>query len=148
MQINVFRSPFQKESGLHHFARMLDKIRLHQAGRLPEEYHPNFGSRTGLDGHLCGFLGVEHAEVFERVREGGSDEDVVRWCFQRGLRPNKMQIRIWNEFPRKFEWNDASSKFLPRMKQEDGLEHRTDIVITFELIDLREGRAGQPPSET
>ncbi|HEU5093096.1 MAG TPA: hypothetical protein VFT30_10440, partial [Nitrospira sp.] len=26
----------------------------------------NFGLRAGLDGHLCGFLGVEHAEVYER----------------------------------------------------------------------------------
>jgi hypothetical protein len=43
---------------------------------------------------------------------------------------------------------DVATKFLARMKQEDGLEHRTDIVITFELIDLREGRAGQPPTET
>jgi hypothetical protein len=34
------------------------------------------------------------------------------------------------------------------MKQEVGLEHRTDIVTTFELIDLREGRADQPPRET
>ena len=34
MHANGLRSPFQKESGLYHFARMRDKIRLHQAGRL------------------------------------------------------------------------------------------------------------------
>ncbi|HWF59780.1 MAG TPA: DUF5069 domain-containing protein [Nitrospira sp.] len=148
MQANGLRSPFQKGSGLYHFARMLDKIRLHQAGRLPEEYHPNVGLRAGLDGHLCGFLCIEHAEVCERIRQGGSDEDVAQWCFQRGLRPNKMQMRIWNEFARKFGWNDVAAKFLARMKQEDGLEHRTDIVTAFELIDLREGRDGESPSET
>lgn len=148
MQVNGLRSPFQKGSGLYHFSRMLDKIRLHQAGQLPEEYHPNFGLRAGLDGHLCGFLGVEHADVYERVRQGGSDDEVAEWCFQRGLRPNKMQLRIWNEFARKFGWNDVAAKFLARMKQEDGLEHRTDIVTAFELIDLREGREGELPSET
>ncbi|HWG95609.1 MAG TPA: DUF5069 domain-containing protein [Nitrospira sp.] len=60
MQANGLRSPFQKESGLYHFARMLDKIRLHQAGQLPEECHPNFGLHAGLDGHLCGVERIRH----------------------------------------------------------------------------------------
>ena len=48
-----------------------------------------------------------------------------------------MQARIWNEFARKFGYDDVASKFLARIKAEDGLEHRTDIVTTFDLIDLR-----------
>jgi len=147
MNVEGLRSPYQKVCGLYHFARMLDKIRLHQAGQLPEEYLPNFGLRAGLDGHLCGFLGVEHADVCERVRQGGSDEDIAEWCFQRGLRPNKMQMRVWKEFARKFGWNDVAAKFLARIKREDGLEHRADIVTTFDLIDLREGREEEKPSE-
>jgi len=147
MHVDGLRSPYQKISGLYHFARMLDKIRLHQAGQLSEEYHPNFGLRAGLDGRLCGFLGVEHADLCERVRQGGSDEDIAQWCFQRGLQPNKMQLRVWNEFARKFGWDDVAAKFLARIKQEDGLDHRTDIVTTFDLIDLREGRADETPSE-
>jgi hypothetical protein len=147
LHVDGLRSPYQKVGGLYHFARMLDKIRLHQAGQLPKEYHPNFGLRAGLDGHLCGFLGVEHAEVCERVRQGGSDEDIAQWCFQRGLRPNKMQVRVWNEFARKFGWNDVATRFLARIKQEDGLDHSTDIVTTFDLIDLREGRECEKPSE-
>nr|MBI3612776.1 DUF5069 domain-containing protein [Nitrospirota bacterium] len=147
MKVEGLRSPYQKVSGLYHFARMLDKIRLHQAGQLPEEYHPNFGLRAGLDGHLCGFLGIEHAEVCTRVRQGGSDEEIAQWCFQRGLLPNKLQMRIWNEFARKFGWNDVAAKFLARIKREDGLEHRTDIVTTFDLIDLREGREDETPRE-
>ena len=51
-----------------------------------------------------------------------------------------MQARIWNEFARKFGYDDVAAKFLARIKAEDGLEHRTDIVTTFDLIDLREGR--------
>lgn len=147
MNVEGLRSPYQKVSGLYHFARMLDKIRLHQAGRLPDEYHPNFGLRAGLDGHLCGFLGIEHTNLCERVRQGGSDEDVAEWCFQKGLRPSKMQMRVWNEFARKFGWNDVAARFLARIKQEEGLGHRTDMVTTFDLIDLREGREREKPSE-
>ena len=51
-----------------------------------------------------------------------------------------MQGRIWNEFARKFGYDDVAAKFLARVKAEDGLEHWTDIVTSFELIDLREGR--------
>ena len=100
MKIESLRSPYQKVGGLYHFARMLDKIRLHQAGKLPAEHHPNFGLSVGLDGHLCSFLGVEFAAVCERVRQGGTDDEIAEWCFQHGLRPNKMQTRIWNEFAR------------------------------------------------
>jgi hypothetical protein len=33
-----------------------------------------------------------------------------------------------------------AAKFLARVKAEEGLEHRTDVVTAFDLIDLREGR--------
>ena len=140
MKVEGLRSPYQKVANLYHLGRMLDKIRLQQAERLPSEYLPNFGLSAGLDGHLCGFLSVEFSAVCERVRQGGTDDEIAEWCFQRGLRPSKMQGRIWNEFARKFGYDDVAAKFLARVKAEDGLEHRTDIVTTFELIDLREGR--------
>ncbi len=40
-----------------------------------------------------------------------------------------------------------AAKFLARVKAEDGSEHRTDIVTTFDLIDLREGREHEKPSD-
>ena len=135
-----FRSPRVQLAGLCHFARMLDKIRLHVAGQLPAEYQPNLGLAYGLDGHLCGFLGVEFSALCERVRHGGSDDEVAEWCFQRGLRPNPVQARVWNEFARKFGWNDLAARFIARVKAEDGLQHREDVVTAFDSIDLREGR--------
>jgi hypothetical protein len=99
---------------------------------------------VGLDGHLCGFLGVEFSAVCERVRHGGTDDEIAEWCFQHGLRPSKMQARVWNEFARKLGYDDLAGKFLARVKAEEGLEHRTDVVTTIDLIDLREGRAERP----
>jgi hypothetical protein len=144
MKIEGLRSPYQKAGGLYHFARMLDKIRLHQAGRLPPDYHPNFGLAVGLDGHLCGFLGVDFAAVCDRVRQGGADEEIVEWCFQHGLRPNKIQTRVWNEFARKFGWNDAASRFMDRVKREEGIEARTHLLTAFDLMDFREGQRHEP----
>jgi hypothetical protein len=127
-------------AGLYHLGRMLDKIRLHLDGQLPEEYRPNFGRAFGLDGHLCGFLGVEFDALCERARQGGSDEELAGWCFETGLRPNATQTRIWNEFARKFGWNDRASAFIAATVAEDGISGRTDLVTAFDSIDFREGR--------
>lgn len=119
---------------------MLDKIRAHQRGDLPEEYHRNLGLSVGLDGNLCTFLNIEFEDLCARVRSGGSDEEILEWCFARGLRPTKGQIRIWNEFARKFGWNDRATPFIETTKAEEGLADRRDLPTAFDLIDTREGR--------
>jgi hypothetical protein len=146
MKVDGLRSPYDKRvGGLHHLGRMVDKIRLRQLGRLPDAYHRNYGLSVGLDGHLCGFLGIEFAAVEERVKQGGADEEIAEWIFQRSLRPNRTQVRIWNEFSRKFGWNDALSRYLARTKQDDGLNAYTEVVTAFDLIDLDEGRGRAGP---
>ena len=140
-----FRGPRERVGGLYFLGRLLDKIRLHQVGELPVEYHPNFGHPLGLDGHMCGFLSIEFDALCERVRQGGTDDEIAEWCFQRGLRPNPVQKRVWNEFARKVGWNDRVSRFLANVKAEDGTQDRADIVTSFDLMDLREGR--RPASE-
>lgn len=134
------RSPRAKVGGLHHFGRMLDKIRAHHRGELPEEYHPNFGLSVGLDGFLCAFLDVSFEEVRQRVQQGGTDEEVLEWCFTRsGFRPTKMQGRIWNEFSRKFGWNDMASPFIDKACAAEGIS-RDGLPGAFDVIDFREGR--------
>jgi gluconokinase len=93
-----------------------------------------------LDGHLCGFLGVEFTALCERVWQGGSDDEIAEWCFAHGLRPNPVQARIWNEFARKFGWNDRATAFIASVRTEDGLQDRADLLTAFDSIDFREGR--------
>src|SRR5471032_923577 len=101
-RVEGLRSPTDRTAGgLHHLGRMLDKIRLRAAGRLPEDFLRNYGLSVGLDGQLCGFLNVEFTAVEARVRAGGTDADLVEWIFARGLRPNRMQAQVWNEHSRK-----------------------------------------------
>jgi len=70
-----FRSPRERVGGLYYFGRMLAKIRCHLRGELPEEYRSHFS--VGMDGMLCGMLGIEHAGLIERMREGGTDEEIL-----------------------------------------------------------------------
>lgn len=138
--VEGLRSPTVKVAGLVHLGRMLDKIRLHQARQLPERYHRNLGLSLGLDGHLCGFLNIDFAQLTARVAKGGTDEELAEWCFTQGLRPTKVQGRIWNEFARKFGWNDLGAKFLAKTLEEDELGDRTDLVTAFQIMDACEGR--------
>ena len=136
--IDGFRSPYDRQAGgLYHLGRMLDKIRLMQAGKLPGEYHRNYGLSVGLDGQLCGFLETKFEEVEARVQEGATDEEIVEWIFARGLRPNRMQTHIWNECARKSGWNDRISAFLAKVKEEGGLATHP-ACTAFDVIDLQE----------
>lgn len=139
-RVEGLRSPYDKAAGgLHHLGRMLDKIRLRQAGRLPEGYHRNYGLSIGLDGQLCGFLNVKFEDVAARVLEGGDDAEIVEWIFARGLRPNRTQAQVWNEHSRKLGWNDRMASFIAKVKGEAGLAAHP-ACTTFDLIDLGEDR--------
>ncbi len=145
-RVEGLRSPYDKTlGGLHHLGRMLDKIRLMQASRLPEDYHRNYGLSVGLDGQLCGFLNVKFEDVAARVQAGGTDEELAEWIFAHGLRPNRAQALVWNEHSRKMGWNDRISTFVAKIKAEAGMAGHP-ACTTFELIELNEDR--EPPGKT
>jgi len=138
MQVPGLRSCHDKVGGIHYIGRMFDKIRLHAAGKLPEEYHANLGK--GFDARALTFLDVDYLSLVERVKQGGTDGEFLDWCFQRGRHPTDEQIEIWNEFMRKRGWRDAGTPILRQRLREIGCESRTDIDTTFDFIDLDEGR--------
>ena len=132
------RSPAEKIGGLFYFGRMLDKIRVHAQGKLPEEYQSNLGK--GFDRECIEFLKIDYGTLAERVNEGGSDEEILAWCLERGRKPTEREIYVWNEFMRKRGWNDEISETLTRRKKEGGLAERADIETMFQFIDADEGR--------
>jgi gluconokinase len=132
------RSPSEKVGGLFYFARMLDKIRLHAKGELPSDYHANLGK--GFDEKCVTFLRVTYDELVERVKRGGTDDEILQWCFDTGRRPSYNDGCVWNEFMRKRGWNDEVSEILKRRKAEAGMADRSDIQTSFQFIDADEGR--------
>jgi len=133
------RSPKDQVGGIVYLGRMLDKIRLMAAGELHTELHANLGK--GFDERIATFLGVDYNAICARIVEGGSDEEVLEWCFQSGQRPNEEQIEIWNGFMTKRGWHDELTETLIRRKKESSLENRNDIQTMFDYIDADEGRA-------
>jgi hypothetical protein len=132
------RSPSEKVGGLFYFGRMLDKIRLHAKGELPSDYHANLG--RGFDEKCVTFLRINYDELVEWVKRGGTDEEILQWCFDNGRRPTEDDVYVWNEFMRKRGWNDEVSEILERRKNEAGMSNRSDIRTSFQFIDADEGR--------
>ncbi len=117
--------------GLVYFGRMLDKIRLHAQSKLPADYHENLG--IAMDGRCARFLKVEYQKVVTRAAQGGTDEEILEWCFQKGHRPSNDEIEIWNGFLSKRGWRDTASEFLADAKKKAGLGHRDDIQTFFDF---------------
>jgi hypothetical protein len=87
---------------------------------------------------------VSSSELVERVEKGGTDEDILQWCFSVGRKPSEDDIYIWNEFMRKRGWNDEVSDMVTRRKAEAGMSNRAEIQTSFQFIDADEGRLPSP----
>lgn len=132
------RSPRDEVSGLVYFGRMVDKLRLEHAGKLPQDYHENMGK--GFDGSCCEFFGVSYERLRERVRQGGSDEELLAWCEEHGKKRDAADRRIWSAYLSKRGWRDDLADRLIFRKKEAGWEKRTEIQTFFDYIDADEGR--------
>jgi hypothetical protein len=138
MPINGLRSPQEKVGPLVYFGRMLDKVRLHGGGALPADYVPNLGE--GFDKACVEFLGIRYEDVVNRVKQGGTDDEILAWARQTGRAITDQDIFVWNEFMRKRGWNDVASERLTQRKAEAGFKDRADIQTFFDFIDADEGR--------
>jgi gluconokinase len=132
------RSPYSKVGRLVYFGRMLDKIRLHAAGKLPaDEYAANLG--IGFDGRCCTFLRIRYEDLKAKVLSGASDDEVLAWAEQQGSRRSDEECVIWNGFMMKRGWRDAGAQNLASRIKESRLESKT-ILTMFDYIDYDEGR--------
>lgn len=134
------RSPSEQVNGLVYFGRMLDKIRLAAAGKLPEGWQPMRGAAKGsFDWRCCQFLKIDYGSLEAETLKGGSDEESLAWAFKNGRQPSEEEIEVWNAFMTKRGWRDAGTQRLNERLAEIGFPAGT-VQTMFEFIDLDEGR--------
>jgi hypothetical protein len=135
------RSVYTKVGRLVYFGRMLDKIRLHAAGKLPAEYQANLGDTQFyvLDGRCCRFLGVPYAELRDRTLAGGTDEEILAWAHARGTPRTDEECHMFNRFLVKLGWRDERSAVLAQRVKDSGFTDRT-IETIIDHIEYDEGR--------
>jgi len=134
-------SDYAATGGILFFARMLDKLRLKEQGLLPNDYNYAGGPvHYCFDGYFCRFFGIDVPQLVERMRAGGTDEEILAWCFQKFGRPDSEKVKFWNNFVVKRGWRDDSTKELQEVKQTSGFGDRTDIQTWVDYHDADEGR--------
>lgn len=134
-------SIYVKVGRLIYFRRMLDKIRLHAAGQLPEDYVRNLGDGQVnlLDARCCRFLGVRYADLRERTLGGMADEEVLAWAHAHGTPRSDEDCLMWNAFILKLGWRDHRSHVLPDRIRQAGLDGKP-IETLSDHIEYDEGR--------
>jgi len=135
------RGPSEQVKGLVYFGRMVDKIRLHAKGALPQAWAAMRGMPTPntFDARCCRFLGISYSALEAEALKGGSDEQLLEWAFKHGRKPTDDEIEIWNSFMMKRGWRDAGTQRLHERLAELGLPPGT-VETMFEFIDIDEGR--------
>jgi gluconokinase len=142
------RSPYAKVGRLIYFGRMLDKIRLQAAGKLPPEYVANVGEGkpTNHDLRCSRFLGVPHEEIRQRTLAGGSDAEILAWAHARGTPRSDEDCHTWNNYMMKVGWRDDRSALLAQRIRDAGWADQ-GLATSFDFIEKDEGRqplAGRP----
>ena len=134
-------SDYEETRGLIYFARMLDKIRLQAAGKLPDDYFLGADDDpTAFDARCTRFLRVDYKDLAARTLQGGSNEEILDWCFAHGRQPSAEESEIWNAFIAKRGWRDAGSADLEAAKARGGFGDRDDVKTWVDLHDIEEGR--------
>jgi len=136
----MFKSAYDKLGGIVWIPRMLEKIRMNQQKELPKEYLPYLGK--GFDGRCTEFLGIDYDALVDRTIQGGTDDEILEWIFEKGRKPSKVEILEWNEFLSKqgAGTSDQEAADFQAYKARYGLGHRSDILSYFDFYEVDEGR--------
>ncbi len=140
-RVSGLRSPYATVGRLVLFGRVLDKLRLHAAGKLPPEYATNLGdgNPSFADGRCCRFLGVRYTELREQALATSNDDAVLEWAETAGIRRTDEECDVWNGFVTKLGWRDRASARLQQRAAECGLVGKPFATL-FDLMDYDEGR--------
>jgi hypothetical protein len=125
--------------GWMHLPRFIDKIRLHLAGKLHEDYQPNFCK--GFDGTWLEMSAVNAQQFIDVVKNSVTDGEVCDWVLKNVKKDESVKAahreRMLN-YPRK---DDAEMQARLKMRKEQaGVARRDDIQCFVDVIDVDEKR--------
>lgn len=133
------RSPRETMDGWVHLPRLIDKIRLHLAAKLPPDYHVNY-LHKGFDLAWFEAAGVNPNQFVEVVRFSITDGQVCDWV-KKHVHASAATKEAFNkglaDYGRDTEERIARLKL---RKEQAGWSHRNELKCMFDFIDADEGR--------
>jgi hypothetical protein len=133
------RSPRETMCGWMHLPRYIDKIRLHLAGKLANDYQENFGK--GFDGRWLQAAGLKHEQFIEAVRNTVADGEVCDWVrnnVKKTEAEKKAHADGMLDYPKADD--QAMQNRLKLRKEQAGIPNRDDIKTFVDFIDADEKR--------
>ena len=137
------RSPKVRLGGIAHLGRMIDKIRLRHAGRIPDYNYLT----VGFDRYLLEFLELDGAALEQQVLSEGTDAELVVWVQAHMRKRSPEEIAQWNlRIETSGPMDDAGKgRFQQRIKD---IAHKRGVPVSTlppvstwaDVIELDEGR--------
>jgi len=142
MSATIFpRSPRETMAGWIYLPRLIDKIRLNLAGKLHEDYLPNFLHR-GFDSKWFKTAGVDPDEFTALVAASDTDGQVADWVCHNVLASDETRT-AFNTGVGSYGSDEADAELRARLaqrKDDVGMGDRNEIQCFVDFIDADEGR--------
>ena len=126
------RSPRVRLGGYTILPRLLDKARAVIAGSAGDYKYNNPN-----DGHFFRFTGISPEVLFEQVKTGAGDWDMLLWVNANApLKRTTLEINQWSDWTESVAFNDVEMRewFTEQIKRLNPA--REDLRGTFDYLDL------------
>ena len=137
------RSPKEQVGGLCHLGRLIDKVRMRNAGQIQDYNYLT----VGFDKYLLDKLEIKGEDFEKRVLQGGTDVEIADWVQANGKALTDEEKAEWNNMvltfgPKAPMAQQAFDKNLAAIAQKRGVtvEQLPSIKTWFELIEHDENR--------
>jgi len=126
-------------AGWTYLPRLVDKVRLHLAGKLHPDYQENF--TKGFDGAWLKSAGLTAEQFIDVVKNTVCDGEVCDWV-SKNVRKADAEKTAHREAVLNYgKGDDALKARLQTRKEQNGLTHRHDIETFVDFIDADEKRS-------
>ncbi|MEW6302302.1 MAG: DUF5069 domain-containing protein [Verrucomicrobiota bacterium] len=131
------RSPRETMAGWVYLPRLVDKVRLHLAGKLHPDYQENF--TKGFDGQWLTAAGVSAEEFIYVVKNSTTDGEVCDWVARHVKKSDAEKAAFRDKILNAGRQPESQARLQWR-KEQSGLQHRDDIQTFVDYIDADEKR--------
>ena len=137
------RSPKDQVGGLCHLGRLINKVRMRNAGLIQDYNYLTIG----FDKYLLDKLEIKGEDFEKRVLQGGTDAEIVDWVKSNGKHLSDEEKMEWNQMvltfgPKAEMAQKAFDRNLAAIAEKRGVsvENLAHINTWFQLIEHDEGR--------
>ncbi|MDR4461114.1 MAG: DUF5069 domain-containing protein [Nitrospirales bacterium] len=137
------RSPKEQVGGLCHLGRLIDKVKMRNAGQIQDYNYLT----VGFDKYLLDKLEVKGEDFEKRVLQGGTDAEIADWVKSNAKSLSDVEKAEWNDMvltfgPKAPMAQKAFDEYKAALAKKSGVpvESLSHITTWFSLIEHDEGR--------